>query len=114
MFPPGWLSRETGYVGKQIYCLNHEKGAFGIALSVQLTASSVWYTARFRLQSPYTYNPNQHLFTTKTIKISVSVQALDGNRTHLETKSPDLASDLVPNIPEWSDKVNAKKENRLT
>jgi hypothetical protein len=51
----------------------NEKGAFGIAFSVQLAGSSMGQIAGINLQSPNHHNPNQHLFTTKTVKIIVPV-----------------------------------------
>lgn len=71
----------------------NEKGAFGIVVSVQLVASSMGQIAGINLQSPNFHNPNQHLFTTKIVKISATVQA----RLGIEpvSKSPDLASVLM-------------------
>ncbi|MDD3942034.1 MAG: hypothetical protein PHR90_06125, partial [Sphaerochaetaceae bacterium] len=51
----------------------NEKGAFGIAFSVQLAGSSMGQIAGINLQLPNRHNPNQHLFTTKTVKIIVPV-----------------------------------------
>lgn len=51
----------------------NEKGAFGTVVSVQLVASSMGQIAGMNLQSPNFHNPNQHLFTTKIVKIFATV-----------------------------------------
>ncbi len=51
----------------------NEKGAFSIVFSDLLAASSMGQIAGMNLQSPSFHNLNQHLFTTKIVKIIVPV-----------------------------------------
>jgi hypothetical protein len=67
-------------------CQDNEKGAFGIAFSVQLAASSTGKIAGINLQSPNRHNPNQHLFTTKIVKIIVPVWLFRESNPSLVTR----------------------------